>query len=320
MTARQPGISDPFVRLRASGWIVSLCLHGSAIFLAGLFVAKIGLAPPSSLFHWDVTVIGAHSPAAPAQVAPSVQPPATAVIRPAQRNAPATALRPSPSQATLPTMSATASSSPATVERDTIEPALPPSQQAPAQLLERTPVVSSPPEPQEAKDELQSSLHTTSASVEAPPDPRSLPQMANPSLADAPLAPEMSRTTSQPPSEPATSPAQTASLTPSTSTTQVARKLDYGWLTVPLLQRIEALKHYPATARLQRLEGRVVVRIVIQEDGHISSATIAKSSGHDVLDQVALETVRQASPITLSQPLEKSSVTMQIPLGYYLDR
>ncbi|MCC6966191.1 MAG: energy transducer TonB [Nitrospira sp.] len=101
---------------------------------------------------------------------------------------------------------------------------------------------------------------------------------------------------------------------------QAPRKPDYGWLTGPLLQRLETFKQYPATARLQRLEGRVVVRIVIREDGHIASATIAKSSGHSVLDQAALETIRQASPIPLSQPLEKSFVTMQIPLGYSLDR
>ncbi|MGB4997479.1 MAG: TonB family protein [Nitrospira sp.] len=319
MTSRQPGISDPFIRFHASGWIISLCLHGSAILLAGLLVAKIGLAPPSSSFQWDVTVVGSQPPATPAQVAPSTQPPATAVIRPAQRNAPAAALRPTPSQAALPTIPATTSSSSATVERNTIEAALTPAHQAPAQLLERAPVVS-PPEPHETKDELQTSLHTTSAPVEAPPDPRSLPQMANPPHADAPLAPEMSGPTSQPPSELATSPAQTASLVPSSSTTQALRKPDYGWLAGPLLQRIEALKQYPATARLHRLEGRVIVRIVIQQDGHITSATVARSSGHDVLDQAALETIRQASPLTLSQPLEKSSVTMQIPLGYYLDR
>ena len=319
MTSRQPGISDPFIRFHASGWIISLCLHGSAILLAGLLVAKIGLAPPSSSFQWDVTVVGSQPPATPAQVAPGTQPPATAVIRPAQRNAPAAALRPTPSQAALPTIPATTSSSSATVERNTIEAALTPAHQAPAQLLERAPVVS-PPEPHETKDELQTSLHTTSAPVEAPPDPRSLPQMANPPLADAPLAPEMSEPRSQPPSEPTTSPAQTASLAPSNSTTQVLRKPDYGWLAGPLLQRIEALKQYPVTARLDRLEGRVIVRIVIQEDGHITSATIARSSGHDVLDQAALETIRQASPLTLSQPLEKFSVTMQIPLGYYLER
>ena len=320
MTSRQPGISDPFIRFHASGWIISLCLHGSAILLAGLLVAKIGLAPPSSSFQWDVTVVGSQPPATPAQVAPGAQPPATAVIRPVQRNAPAAALRPTPSQAALPTIPTTTSSSSATVARNTIEPVLTPPHQAPAQLLERAPVVPPPPELQEAKDELQTSLHTTSAPVEAPPDPRSLPQMANPPLADAPLAPEMSGPTSQPPSELATSPAQTASLVPSSSTTQALRKPDYGWLAGPLLQRIEALKQYPATARLHRLEGRVIVRIVIQQDGHITSATVARSSGHDVLDQAALETIRQASPLTLSQPLEKSSVTMQIPLGYYLDR
>ena len=320
MTSRQPGISDPFIRFHASGWIISLCLHGSAILLGGLLVAKIGLAPPSSSFQWDVTVVGSQPPATPAQVAPGAQPPATAVIRPVQRNAPAAVLRPTPSQAALPTIPATTSSSSATVERNTIEAALTPPHQAPAQLLERAPVVPPPPELQEAKDELQTSLHTTSAPVEAPADPRSLPQMANPLRADAPLAPEMSGPTSQPPSELATSPAQTASLVPSSSTTQALRKPDYGWLAGPLLQRIEALKQYPATARLHRLEGRVIVRIVIQQDGYITSATIARSSGHDVLDQAALETIRQASPLTLSQPLEKSSVTMQIPLGYYLDR
>lgn len=320
MTAHQFGISDPFIRFHASGWIISLVLHGGAIVLAGLLVAKIGLAPPSLSFQWDVTVVGSQPPAPPAQVIPGAQSPATAVIRPAQRNAPATALHPPPSPAMLPTVPATTPSSTAAVAR-TIEPALPPPHQTFAPLLDRTPVEAPSPEPQKAKNELPTSPHMTSAPMDASPDPRSLSQMANPPLADAPAAPEMSGPTSRPTSEfLTTTPAQTASLVPSNSTTQIVRKPDYGWLAGPLLQRIEALKQYPVTARLHRLEGRVMIRIVIQEDGHITSATIARSSGHDVLDQAALETIRQVSPLTLSQPLEKSSVTMQIPLGYYLDR
>jgi len=86
------------------------------------------------------------------------------------------------------------------------------------------------------------------------------------------------------------------------------------------LPRIEALKQYPIDARLKHAEGRVVVRIVIQEDGQILSATIAKSSGHDILDQAALETIRKASPIMLTQPLEKSQITIQVPLSYQLGR
>ncbi|MBI4002169.1 MAG: energy transducer TonB [Nitrospira defluvii] len=113
---------------------------------------------------------------------------------------------------------------------------------------------------------------------------------------------------------------QVTALTPSTATTPVTRKPDYGWLADTLLHRIETLKQYPASARLNHLEGRVIVRIVIEEDGRIASVALAKSSGHDVLDQAALETLRQASPIALSQPLAKSPVTIQIPLSYRLDR
>jgi protein TonB len=111
-----------------------------------------------------------------------------------------------------------------------------------------------------------------------------------------------------------------ASLEPSSPTSPVARKPDYGWLADTLLHRIEELKQYPASARLNHVEGRVIVRIVIEEGGHIATVGIAKSSGHDVLDQAALETLRQASPIALSRPLEKSPVTIQIPLSYRLGR
>lgn len=113
-------------------------------------------------------------------------------------------------------------------------------------------------------------------------------------------------------------PTQTARLTPSTPPASVAKKPDYGWLAASLLPRIESLKQYPAEARVKHLEGRVLVRIVIQEDGRIVSATITKSSGHDILDLAAIETLQKSSPITLTQPLEKSSVTLQIPINYQL--
>ncbi len=309
MTGPHPGTPDAFVRLRASGWIISLCLHGTAVFLAGLFAAKISLAPPSSSFHWDVTVIGSQSPAAPTQVAPGAQTSAAAVIRPAQRSAPATALRPTPSQAAPPTIPAITTSSLSADNHHKVAPTLTPPIQEPQPLREPTRTVPLS-EPDVSQTESQPALHAT-----LPPAETLSPTQTAPSPAtETPLSSESSTV------EQAAASSHTASLAPSSSMPQAIRKPDYGWLAVPLLQRIEALKRYPATARLQRLEGRVVVRIIVQEDGHIASATIANSSGHEVLDQAALETIRQASPLTLSQPLEKSSVTMQIPLGYYLDR
>jgi len=49
---------------------------------------------------------------------------------------------------------------------------------------------------------------------------------------------------------------------------------------------------YPAVAQRRHLEGRVVVRVRIDVDGHVKAAEIAQSSGHEVLDEAALEAVR----------------------------
>ena len=92
MTARHAGIPGEWFPLRASGWIVSLCLHGSIIFLTGLLVAKIGLAPPSTLFHWDVTVVGPQ--ALTATIPTSLQASATSseATKPNVRSTPSSAL------------------------------------------------------------------------------------------------------------------------------------------------------------------------------------------------------------------------------------
>ena len=79
-----------------------------------------------------------------------------------------------------------------------------------------------------------------------------------------------------------------------------------------LLPRIEALKQYPMDARLKHTEGRVVVRIVIQEDGQILSATIAKEFWADILDQAAPDHSKSFT-IMLTQPPEKSQITIQVP-------
>ncbi|MBX3237743.1 MAG: energy transducer TonB [Nitrospiraceae bacterium] len=93
-----------------------------------------------------------------------------------------------------------------------------------------------------------------------------------------------------------------------------------GWLAGSILQRIEPFKRYPAAARIEKLEGRVVVRAVILADGQLASSDIAKSSGHDILDQAALEAVRQAAPFVLTQQLGRERVTIHIPLSYTLGR
>lgn len=67
------------------------------------------------------------------------------------------------------------------------------------------------------------------------------------------------------------------------------------------------LKHYPAEARRNHWEGTVVVRLEIAADGTLRTATLHRSSGHDVLDRAALRMLRTArfegGPGTLLQPI-----------------
>ena len=321
MTHRTAGVPGAFIRLRASGWIISLCLHGTALVVAAMFAARVGLAPPSALFHWDVTVVNPSG-------APSTTPLPT--IDQSQRGSKSADLRapkkPSPSRPSASReLPQPAHSAPTTdVTRSTLQasPFVPPSPPRDIEPEPHHPLASPRSQPHASLHEdvgTQPSLPTV---AEFPSDARqekvpssSLTQGNEP--VGQSLSPPQAAHASL---EQQIAPTAIAALAPSTRDVPVTRKADYGWLAGILLPRIEALKHYPVDARLKHAEGRVVVRIVIQDNGHIASAVIAKSSGYELLDQAALETIRQIAPLTLSQPLEQPSVTIQVPIGYYLDR
>lgn len=320
MTARHAGILGEWFPLRVSGWIVSLCVHGSIIFLTGLLVAKIGLAPPSTLFHWDVTVVSPQASTATIPAALQASVTSSEATKPNVRSTHSSAAgnrRP-----VAPPQAAPARPTPAeTTEYRTADSVLPPLHQDSLRAPEHIATVPLDDQQKSARDEtVQNDVALMPAETVARlHSPEGAPALldTDPGLTSKPPPP--SANVSVAPSATTTS-SQVASLPPSTSPTPTIQKPDYGWLADPLLRRIETLKQYPALARVNHLEGRVVVRIVIEEDGRIASVEIAKSSGHDVLDQAAMETLRQASPIALSRPLEKSPVTMHIPLSYRLGR
>lgn len=97
-----------------------------------------------------------------------------------------------------------------------------------------------------------------------------------------------------------------------------ATKADYGWLAEALWRRVEQLKHYPHLARMNRWEGKVVLRAVIGEDGQLLNLAVAESSGHSVLDHDALDVMRRVSPLKLKHPLGKPQVVVQVPISYKL--
>jgi protein TonB len=97
-------------------------------------------------------------------------------------------------------------------------------------------------------------------------------------------------------------------------------KRDYGWLSETILRRVEELKRYPAAARIDRAEGKVLVKAVINEDGSVGDVEIFQSSGYPSLDKAAIETIRQAAPFHLPHPLGRPRMTIKIPMSYRLDR
>jgi periplasmic protein TonB len=94
---------------------------------------------------------------------------------------------------------------------------------------------------------------------------------------------------------------------------------DYGWLRNALWGRIEELKRYPAEARANHWEGKVVVEVVIRDDGEVVGIKISESSGRAILDQEALTVMRRASPLKLKHSLGRPSVTLLVPISYKLD-
>lgn len=173
------------------------------------------------------------------------------------------------------------------------------------------------PQAESSSRQPESLPHQSPAVLEPPSEPaRSVP------------SPEMGSDQDVPPGNEGRSsdaPTKVASLTPieapSPSSATISQgKPDFGWLSEIISKRVEELKRYPAMARADRLEGRVVIRAVVKDDGHLADIQIAKSSGHETLDRAAIEVLQQAFPVPMLRALGKPRVTIHVPLSYRLDR
>jgi len=98
---------------------------------------------------------------------------------------------------------------------------------------------------------------------------------------------------------------------------QGSRALDYGWLAETLWKRVQALKRYPLKAAADRVTGQVLVAAVVQADGAIAEVRITESSGFPLLDEAAVEAVRNASPLALLRSLDHAQVSVEIPITYH---
>lgn len=60
---------------------------------------------------------------------------------------------------------------------------------------------------------------------------------------------------------------------------------------------IEKVKMYPLLARKKGIEGKVIIRFRIRTDGRVEEIHIFKNSGHEILDRIAIETIKRAAPL-----------------------
>jgi protein TonB len=142
------------------------------------------------------------------------------------------------------------------------------------------------------------------AAVTRNPDPSPPSVPASPAANDAKVAEPVMRE----------SPPQVAMATRPASAT----KADYGWLAESLRRRLAEIKRYPSAARLNGWEGKVVLRAVIRADGQLLEVRIHKSSGHEVLDNAAMEAIRLVCPLHMTNEMAVAEVAVYVPMVYSL--
>jgi protein TonB len=82
---------------------------------------------------------------------------------------------------------------------------------------------------------------------------------------------------------------------------------------------LEHQKNYPVMAQRLNIQGVAVLQFTIAADGRLLATNLCKSSGNDILDKAAQETVRKVGRFPpLPAGLGRQQLTVEIPLAYRL--
>ncbi|MEM7518662.1 MAG: energy transducer TonB, partial [Planctomycetota bacterium] len=75
---------------------------------------------------------------------------------------------------------------------------------------------------------------------------------------------------------------------------------------------------YPRKARVRRWEGTAILEVEVSESGAPLQIRLHKSSGHAILDEAALETVRTWKFVPGQKGGKASKTTVQVPVTFRL--
>ncbi|HEX2566616.1 MAG TPA: energy transducer TonB [Burkholderiales bacterium] len=143
----------------------------------------------------------------------------------------------------------------------------------------------------------------------APPPPSSAPADVAPSPAPSPAPPAAVAKAESGPAQPA--PPAAAAEAPDSGTLAQYR--------LQLISVAKRYKRYPRVAMDNNWEGTAEIRMIIGADGMIASLLVRKGSGHEVLDQEALQWIRKAKPLApIPASLRGKAFTVDIPVIFSL--
>lgn len=308
------------VRPDLRNWGCSLLLHVLFWGGAGWVWSQESVPPQREVFQWEVALVQSLSSQAETPVSALAQRVERQVSRPVTTPA---------ADSAAAAHESTAEASRASAEPVTATPVIeahPSTVSGASQMFPSDRVIEAKPMPPASENVLS---HDTKDRPSPPEESAVAVSSANPALvpptdeAPAQFAAEASRETglSTPVfrGEPQELREDVAAPVLGPVTTAVQAKPDFGWLMQTLWSRVAELKRYPHEARLNRWQGKVVVRAVIDEHGHLLEVTIATSSGHEALDRAAIEVIKRSCPLVLPQPLGQSQIVLRVPIQFRLD-
>jgi len=84
-------------------------------------------------------------------------------------------------------------------------------------------------------------------------------------------------------------------------------------------KQIARAKVYPDFARRMGYQGKILVAFEIGREGQLLSLSVNQSSGIEILDEAALEAVKEAGPYPpIPEKIQQESIKMKLPISYFL--
>ncbi|MBI2526164.1 MAG: energy transducer TonB [Candidatus Rokubacteria bacterium] len=93
---------------------------------------------------------------------------------------------------------------------------------------------------------------------------------------------------------------------------------EYGPYLARFRQRVQDALVFPLAARRRGLSGAVELDVLIDAAGKVEKVEVASSSSHAMLDEAALETVREMAPLPLPETLPARPLRVKLPLVFEL--